>query len=151
MISKDSILPMKIKTTMAITAKVTYNGHLTCTTMHVKSGSSMTTDAPIDNNGLGRTFSPTDLTAVSLATCIITVMGIAANQRSIVYDNISAEVTKIMTSNPRRIQRLEVALTIGHEWTDKERKVLEKVGIECPVALSLHPDIEQVITFRYAV
>lgn len=134
---------------MSITSIVNYSGGLRTECTHVRSGSSITTDAPVDNHGNGARFSPTDLMATSLAACMITVMGIKAEHRGISFNDIRAEVTKVMESNPRRIHQIHVVLTIRELWTEKEKKIMEHTAHTCPVANSLHPDLEQKLTFNY--
>lgn len=134
---------------MGITINLQYQGSLRCVSTHVKSGSTLTTDAPTDNHGLGSTFSPTDLTATSLVTCMITVMGIKATQEGIPFKNLTATCTKKMASNPRRIDALEVVIRVAHDWSTSQKTLMEKTAKECPVALSLHPDITQEVVFQY--
>ncbi|MEZ4921130.1 MAG: OsmC family protein [Saprospiraceae bacterium] len=131
-----------------MTSKVYYPGALRTEATHLRSNTLIVTDAPPDNNGKGEAFSPTDLCATSLASCMITIMGISANEHGWDIDGIQAEVTKIMASGPRRISRIEVRLLMPQKgYDEKTRKILEVAGRTCPVALSLHPDIEQVIEF----
>lgn len=135
---------------MSSTSQVIYQGQLHSIATHTASGIAIETDAPVDNNGKGACFSPTDLAATSLASCMITVMGIAAEKRGIPFSNVSADVKKVMASSPRRIAEIHVNLTVrNHSWTIKEKEVLEKIGRTCPVALSLHPDVKQEINFEY--
>ncbi|RYD83064.1 MAG: OsmC family peroxiredoxin [Sphingobacteriales bacterium] len=132
------------------TSKVFYKGELRTSALHIASGETFITDAPKDNNGKGEAFSPTDLTATSLANCMMTIMGIAANTREIKIEKMDAEVTKIMAANPRRISEIVVNLTLKiDEDNEKNRKILTEAGINCPVAKSLHPDINQNITFNF--
>lgn len=131
-----------------MTSKVVYNGNLRTTITHLRSGNSAITDAPIDNNGKGEAFSPTDLVATALASCMITVMGIKARDRGLNIDGTTAEINKIMASGPRRISRVEVTLTFPPgNFSDEEKKLLEKTAITCPVAQSLSEGIEQVVEF----
>ncbi|NND77660.1 MAG: OsmC family protein [Flavobacteriales bacterium] len=132
-----------------ITASVQYTGNLRTQAKHLKSGEEIISDAPIDNNGKGEAFSPTDLLSTSLASCMITVMGIAAEKRNIAFNNITGEITKVMASDPRRVNSIKVKLIIDEKWSEKERKILEKVGVNCPVAKSLSPDLKQEIEFVY--
>ena len=132
-----------------ITSVVEYKGDLRSECTHVRSGQVIITDAPLDNHGKGEAFSPTDLAATSLATCMITVMNIAANGRNIKIDGMRAEVTKVMAENPRRIAEIVVDLTINAELDESTKKLLEEIGRGCPVARSLHPDVKQSITFIY--
>ncbi len=131
-----------------MTSKVTYLGGLRTECIHIKSGQTIITDAPTDNSGKGEAFSPTDLTATSLGTCMITIMGIAANNHNINIDGSTLEITKIMASDPRRISAVEVKLIMPDAlYTLKEQKILETAARTCPVALSLHPDLHQVLEF----
>lgn len=131
-----------------MTSTVLYLGDLRTECVHLRSGQKTITDAPTDNHGRGEAFSPTDLTATSLGTCLITVMGIAARNHHINIDGARVEVTKHMASDPRRIAGvdLRVVMPAGH-YGPRERKLLEKAGLTCPVALSLHPDLVQNIEF----
>ena len=134
------------------TAKIKYLGGLSTEAIHIRSGKSIVTDAPVDNNGKGEAFSPTDLAAASLGCCAITVIGIAAQKEGHEFKNSEIEITKIMTSEaPRKIQKIivEFALTCEPPLTDSEKKRYERVAHTCPVALSLHPDIEQEMFFNW--
>jgi putative redox protein len=132
------------------TSKIVYTGELRTEATHLASGTKIITDAPVDNHGKGQAFSPTDLLATSLANCMLTVMGIAANTHSINMDGASAEVTKVMAANPRRVSEVHVKITIpAKNYTDKEKNILEHAARTCPVAQSLHPNILQDITFLY--
>ena len=134
-----------------MTSKVIYTGNLRTQATHLRSGNSIITDAPTDNHGRGEAFSPTDLAATSLATCMLTVMGIYAEGRGIKLDDSTADVTKIMAENPRRIAEIHVDVFIHTVLPDKERQQLEHIGLNCPVAKSLHPDVKQVVKFSYPV
>ena len=136
---------------MSITSTIKYEGGLRTTATHLRSSSQISTDAPIDNNGNGALFSPTDLTATSLGSCMLTVMGIAANVNNIPFEHIECDVTKIMASSPRRITEIKVSITVHHDWSESQKKRLERIGLTCPVAKSLHPSINQNITFDYRV
>ncbi len=132
------------------TAKVLYQGNLRTQATHIKSDTQIITDAPTDNNGKGEAFSPTDLVATALATCMITIMGIKARNKGINIDGIESEITKIMSSNPRRIDEIIVNLTMPKiDISDEDKSLLEKVAMSCPVALSIHPDIKQTVTFNW--
>jgi uncharacterized OsmC-like protein len=126
--------------------QVQYLGNLSCQSTHVKSGTTIITDAPVDNKGKGSTFSPTDLASVSLANCMMTIVGIAADERGISLVSMRADVTKEMASNPRRIAAIRIQLFISGNFTEKEKTILRNSALTCPVALSLHPDLEQDIT-----
>jgi uncharacterized OsmC-like protein len=132
------------------TSKVIYLGNLRTQATHLASGQSIITDAPVDNHGRGEAFSPTDLTATSLAACIITTMAIGAEPRGINIEKAEAEVQKIMASGPRRISgvHVEVKMKISPD-TPENRSILEQIGNACPVQKSLHTDIDQQITFSY--
>jgi putative redox protein len=133
-----------------LTSKVTYSGGLRTECVHIKSGNKIITDAPPDNHGKGEAFSPTDLMSTSLATCMLTVMGIACEARSMNMDGAVAEVTKIMAANPRRVAEIHITLTMPNKgYTDEQKKMLEHTGRTCPVALSLHPNLIQNITFVF--
>ncbi|MNK06359.1 OsmC-like protein [compost metagenome] len=135
--------------TMA-TSKITYTGDLRTTSVHVKSGIEIITDAPTDNQGKGEAFSPTDLLATSLGNCMLTIVGIAAKNHGFDIDGTTAEITKVMAENPRRVGEVHVALQFpANNYSDKEKAIIERSAKTCPVSLSLHPDIKQEITFSY--
>lgn len=134
-----------------ITSTVKYPGELRTEATHVKSGNTIITDAPTDNHGKGEAFSPTDLVATALASCMISVMGIVSMKEGITKtDGATAEVTKVMYADPRRIGEIHVKLVMPKSnFSDKEKKMYEHAAHTCPVAKSLHPDIKQVITFEW--
>lgn len=132
-----------------ITSKITYNGELRTTCEHIRSGDTFMTDAPLDNNGLGQAFSPTDTVATGLGSCMITVMGLKAQSLGVDLTNSSVEITKGMASNPRRIARIEAKLSLPSDVSKKHRKILQNTANTCPVHYSLHPDIEKIITFSW--
>lgn len=124
--------------------KVDYLGDLRCEMVHLASATMVLTDAPIDNKGKGEVFSPTDLAASSLASCMLTIMGIAAREHGFNMDGASAEVTKIMLSDPRRIGEIKIIIHFPDiQYSEKHKKILEIISKSCPVALSLHPDLKQ--------
>ena len=128
-----------------MTSRVVYNGGLRTTCLHLRSGSDFETDAPVDNNGKGERFSPTDLMATSLATCMLTVMGIKARTMGFDLDGVEVEVEKIMKQEPRRVGGINLFFSIPEtllELGQKEKDILMRTGINCPVQFSLHPDIE---------
>ncbi len=132
------------------TSKVIYKGNLRTEATHLESGTVIITDAPKDNQGNGESFSPTDLTATSLSSCMLSIMGIVAKRDNIDRVGIETEVTKIMYAEPRRIGEIHVKLTMPKKnYDEKQRKLLEHAAYTCPVAKSLHPDIKQVIEFVY--
>ena len=132
---------------VTITAK--YEGDLCCTAVHGPSSSKLQTDAPKDNEGLGRFFSPTDLVATALGTCILTTMGLVARRHGIKLEGAHVTVEKHMNANPRRIGRLPAAVTLPGSFTPEQRKLLEAAAHACPVHKSLHADIESPITFQW--
>lgn len=134
-----------------MTSKVTYTGNLRTKSEHLRSGDSFITDAPVDNNGLGQAFSPTDTVATGLASCMITMMGIKANGLEVDLTDSTAEVTKHMAPNPRRISKIEVILNLPSNISQKNRKILEHTANTCPVLYSLHPDIEKEISFHWVL
>ena len=131
------------------TSKVTYLGDLRTSSIHLQSGSEIISDAPLDNNGKGEAFSPTDTVANGLASCMFTVMGIKARDLDVDFSGSTAEVTKIMTAEPRRISEIHVAFTMNFIADEKTKTILEKTANTCPVLYSLHPDIKKVITFDW--
>lgn len=133
-----------------MTSKVIYEGGLRTIATHLKSGSIIETDAPVDNHGKGERFSPTDLVATALASCMCTLMGIAANTHSISLGNIECMVEKIMAADPRRIGEVKMDITLSNaSYTDKEKKILEHAALTCPVFQSLHPDMKKTISFHW--
>lgn len=131
------------------TSKVTYLGELRTSSMHLQSGSTILSDAPTDNNGKGEAFSPTDMVANSLATCMLTVMGIKAREMGVEMQGSKAEVTKVMQASPRKIARIEVVFDMSSNADEKAMTILERVALNCPVYLSLHPDIVKDIVFKW--
>ncbi|MBC7948163.1 MAG: OsmC family protein [Chitinophagaceae bacterium] len=128
-----------------MTSTVVYNGDLRTTCTHVKSGSDFETDAPVDNHGKGERFSPTDLMATSLATCMVTVMGIKARTMGMDLNEVRVDVLKIMKSDPRRVGGIELTFHIPENLKkvdEKTKIVLKHTGDTCPVMRSIHPDIE---------
>lgn len=126
------------------TSTVLYLGHLRTELKHIRSGQLVATDAPVDNQGQGSAFSPTDLMASSLAACMITTMGIVARDKDIPLDGLKARVVKHMASSPRRIARIEVHLELeGTRLDDRQRSIMEHTARTCPVAQSLSPDVVQ--------
>jgi putative redox protein len=129
----------------------TYQGDLRCEAVHGPSGRSLTTDAPVDNHGKGETFSPTDLVATALGTCMATIMGLYADREGIDLDGMTVQIDKEMTTTtPRRIARLTVAFRMPSGIDAKGRAALAACADRCPVKLSLHPDIEVSMRFEYA-
>jgi uncharacterized OsmC-like protein len=131
------------------TSKVTYLGELRTSSIHINSGSEIISDAPVDNNGKGEAFSPTDTVANALASCMFTVMGIKARDLGIEFSGSTAEVTKIMAADPRRISEIHVTFNMNIEADEKTKTILERTALTCPVHFSLHPDIEREIIFNW--
>lgn len=130
--------------------KVYYEGNLRNRLIHLRSGSEIKTDAPIDNNGKGEFFSPTDLLAASLASCMLTVVGIAAEKNGFQIHNATIEVGKHMHSNPRKVEEIELAVHFtGQEYSEKQKKLIERTALNCPVALSLSENLKQTVQFIY--
>lgn len=134
-----------------MTSKVVYLGDLRTECTHLRSGSTYITDAPVDNHGKGEAFSPTDTVATGLANCMITVMGIKARDLGVDLTGSTAEVTKHMAASPRRISKIELNMYLPAAVGEKHRKILENTGRTCPVALSLHPELEQVVQFIWTL
>ena len=139
---------------MAVRIEIAYEGELRCRSSHAPSSTVLETDAPVDNQGKGASFSPTDLCATSLGTCMATTMGIVARRKGWNLDGIALSVDKHMTAEPpRRIARLDVAFSIPRSVAaalDAEaRQELERVAHTCPVALSLHPDVKLNVQFGW--
>jgi uncharacterized OsmC-like protein len=130
---------------------ITYQGGLRCEAIHGPSGTRITTDAPTDNLGKGEAFSPTDLCCTSLGMCMVTTMAIYAQRKGFEFPAATKlSVRKIMTSEPpRRIARIEVDVDVPLPADHAERAELERVALNCPVALSLHPDVEKPVNFRW--
>ena len=126
-----------------MTASIVYKGHLRCECIHIQSGTVIETDAPTDNRGKGERFSPTDTLCVALATCVVTTMALKANDMKIDLSGTSLAVTKHMLSDPRRIGKIDVILTFptALQLDEKDRIILQRVGDNCPVMKSLHPDL----------
>lgn len=131
------------------TATARYAGHLRTEATHSASGNLILTDAPVDNHGRGEAFSPTDLVSAALGSCMMTIMGIVAERLQLDLTSTRYAITKHMAAEPRRIARIDVDFHLPAALTAKERTVLEKAARTCPVALSLHPDIRQEVTFSY--
>jgi len=129
---------------------VTYQGNLRNRAEHLKSGNTLITDAPTDNHGKGEAFSPTDLLCASLATCMVTLVGISAESKGITLGDIHVEIEKVMYSEPRRVGEIHLEISFRNmNYTDREKAILENAALTCPVARSLHQDIKQVVKFSY--
>ena len=132
-----------------MTSKITYLGELRTSSIHLQSGSEIISDAPIDNNGKGEAFSPTDTVANALGSCMFTVLGIKAQDLQVDLSNSTAEITKIMAADPRRISEIHVVFNFSIDTDIKNKTILERTAMTCPVYYSLHPDIKKVITFNW--
>lgn len=133
------------------TISSTYLGALRIESTHNQSGTVLNTDAPVDNNGKGESFSPTDLVATALGNCIMTIMGIKAQQMNLDLNGTSIQVQKIMSESPRRIGEIVVELDFPKKgnYTEKDKKILEAAARTCPVSLSLHPETKQTLKFNW--
>lgn len=131
------------------TSIVRYLGDLRSSSMHMQSGTEIINDAPLDNHGKGEAFSPTDMVANSLATCMITIMAIKAQDMDVELKGTTAEVTKVMAQEPRRIAEIHIHFEMNHAADNKTKTILERVAMQCPVHYSLHPDIKKLITFNW--
>ena len=133
-----------------MTASVIYKGDLRCECTHLQSGTQTETDAPTDNRGKGERFSPTDTVCVALATCMITTMGIKAADMQIDLSGTKIDVTKHMLGDPRRIGKIEVVLHLpAISVEEKDKLMLQRIGDNCPVMKSLHPDLEVVVGYLW--
>ncbi len=131
------------------TIETVYQGTLRTQATHIQSGTEILTDAPVDNQGKGEAFSPTDLLAASLGSCMLTIMGITAREHHINIENTTCAITKIMAANPRRVGEIGVELNFPENYSDKQQKILERAALTCPVYLSLHPDIKKSVNFNW--
>ena len=129
--------------------EIKYNGNLRTSAKHLESGTIITTDAPKDNHGLGECFSPTDLLCISLASCMLTIMGIALKKYNIDIKNTTATVKKTMSAEPRMISKIDTIIKFPSNYPDKIKKILERAALNCPVHQSLSDKIKKNITFTY--
>jgi uncharacterized OsmC-like protein len=134
-----------------MTASVVYKGDLRCECTHLQSGTVIETDAPTDNRGKGQRFSPTDTVCVALATCIITTMGIKANDMNIDLAGTTIDVKKHMVADPRRVGQIDVTLHFPEslQLDEKDKIILQRAGDTCPVAKSLHPDLKLNVVYNW--
>jgi uncharacterized OsmC-like protein len=132
-----------------MTSKIIYLGDLRTSSIHLQSGTEIISDAPTDNNGKGEAFSPTDLVANALGSCMMTLMAIKSNDLNIDLTDTTIEVTKIMQAEPRRISKIVIVLNMSISVDEKNKTILERAAMTCPVFLSLHPEIEKNITFNW--
>jgi putative redox protein len=146
------IQPHQRETEMGVDIDIVYEGDLHCVSTHGPSRQTLTTDAPLDNGGRGSAFSPTDLVATGLGTCIVTIMGLAAKKSGLDIEGARVHVTKEMTtSGLRRIAALQVRVAVpgGHKLSLSDRALLERAAQSCPVKQTLHPDVHVSIAFSY--
>lgn len=134
-----------------MTSEVIYQGDLRTSATHLQSGNSIETDAPTDNNGKGERFSPTDLVATALASCMLTIIGIAARNHGFNIDGTKCTVEKIMVPDPRRIGEIKIDMTFpaDQSYDDKTKAIIERAALTCPVFESLHPDCKKTINFLW--
>ena len=133
---------------MGVKIKGQYENNFSCSLIH-DSGEKIYTDAPKDNNGNGKAFSPTDLVAAALASCIMTIIAIRANAKKISIGQPTFTIEKIMKTSPRMIQEIKIEFTFSVPLTNNDKEYLEREAKKCPVALSLNPEINQKVEFKY--
>jgi len=126
-----------------------YIGELRTEATHVKSGTVLVTDAPVDNQGRGEFFSPTDLVATALGSCMVTIMGIAGRTHGFTLEGATWSIIKVMADNPRRIGEIIIELNIPGIFSDKQKIIIDHITKNCPVALSLHSELKQTVTINY--
>lgn len=131
------------------TSNITYVGDLRTVCIHLQSGTQILTDAPTDNHGKGEAFSPTDLVATALGSCMVSIMGIKSRDLDVDLKDSTVSINKIMQAEPRKIAKIEVILNMSVETSEKNKTILERVAMTCPVLLSLHPDIEKDVVFNW--
>ncbi len=129
-------------------SKIVYEGNLRTRMTHLYSGTEVLSDAPLDNQGLAQAFSPTDMVATSLGSCMMTVMGIKARAMNLDLKGTEIEIIKVMASDPRRISEIQATVKFPKSnFEEKDKTILENTARTCPVAKSLHPDIKQEMKF----
>ena len=135
-----------------MTSQITYEGNLRTVATHLQSGTVIETDAPTDNQGKGERFSPTDIVATALGTCMLTIMGIKARDMDVNLEGTKVDITKIMSANPRKIGEIKVVINFPEDiqTDEKQRTILEKAAMTCPVFESLHPDMKKDVEFKWA-
>ncbi len=134
-----------------MTSLVTYLGELRTSSEHIQSGTKILSDAPTDNHGKGEAFSPTDLLANALGSCMISIMAIKSKDLELNLEGSTVEVTKFMQSEPRKIAKIGIVMNISIEVSDKNKIILERTAMNCPVLLSLNPDIEKDIVINWNI
>jgi putative redox protein len=133
------------------TIETVYLGGLRTEATHVQSGTKIITDAPVDNQGKGEAFSPTDLLSASLASCMLTIMGIKARAHNIDIDNTTCSVTKIMAADPRRVAEIIISFKFPKQYTEQEQAMLGRAALTCPVYYSVHEDLKKTVDFGWPV
>ena len=132
------------------TIQTIYLGDLRTEATHVRSGNKIITDAPVDNNGKGEFFSPTDMVAAALGSCMLTLMDLAARRIGVDIRNTKVDISKTMSSEPpRRITQISLDFYLPADFPDKTKTILQQAALTCPVGKSLHPDLQQVVNFHY--
>jgi len=132
-----------------MTSKVTYLGELRTSSIHIQSGTEILTDAPTDNHGKGEAFSPTDLLATALGSCMVSLMAIKSKDLNLNLEDSTVDVTKIMQAEPRKITKIIVTLNMSVAVDQRMKLILERTAMTCPVLLSLNPDIEKEVSFNW--
>ncbi len=134
-----------------MTSKIIYNGELRTTAIHIQSGTVIETDAPKDNQGKGERFSPTDLVATALGSCMLSIMGIASRTHDIQMEGTECTIEKIMVAAPRKIGEIVVNIYMKGQdsFSDKQRAILEHAALTCPVYLTLHTEVKKTVTFHW--
>ena len=132
-----------------MTSKITYLGDLRTSSVHLQSGTEILSDAPTDNNGKGAAFSPTDMVANALGSCMMTIMAIKSKDLNLDFVGSTIEITKVINAEPRRIGKIIVDIKMAVSATEKEQTILERAAMTCPVFLSLHPEIQKEISFSW--
>lgn len=131
------------------TLETLYLGGLRTEITHLQSGNKIVTDAPLDNNGKGEFFSPTDMLAASLGSCMLTIIGITASAHGFNIDGTKLSTTKVMGTEPRRVAEIHINFEFPSDYSDKHKKLIEAAAAACPAEHSLHPEIKRVINFIY--
>jgi uncharacterized OsmC-like protein len=134
-----------------MTSSVTYEGSLRTVCKHLRSGSTIETDAPVDNNGKGERFSPTDLLATALGSCMLTIMGMRAVEMNVDLTGVKIDIEKLMKQDPRRVGGVNLTFHFPEslELTERQQTILKKAADTCPVKYSIHPDIEVNVQYRW--
>lgn len=149
LVSAAKFSSAKIKTMVKKTISLEYKGQLSSQMVHERSGMKWTTDAPVDNHGLGRSFSPTDALAASLGSCYMTIMGIAAQKHKIDIEGASMTIGKYMRNDPRRLHKVALRLVMpARSYSAKQKEILINAGRSCPVSRSLHSEV--IVDFQIA-